>query len=61
MGQMHLFIRETVIFNWNEKSYTNLVMTSHMIFITWENLLLQYRSYVFRNKKGALQEIAAHL
>jgi hypothetical protein len=61
MGQMHQFIRETVILNWNEKSYTKPVMTFHLVFITWGTLLLEYPSYVFRNKEGELQESAADL
>ena len=61
MGQMHLFIRETVILHWNEKSYTKPVMTFHLIFITWGTLLLEYPSYAFRNEERELQESAAHL
>jgi hypothetical protein len=61
MGQMHQFIRETVILNWNEKSETNPVMTFYLIFITWGTLLHEYPSYVFRNKEDGFQESAAHL
>jgi uncharacterized protein (DUF486 family) len=61
MGQMHRFVRETVTFHWNGKIYTNPAMTFHLIFITWGTLLLEYQSYIFRNKEGELQESAAHL
>jgi hypothetical protein len=61
MGQMHQLIRETVILNWNEKSYTNPVMTFNLIFVIWGTLLLEYPPYVFRNKESKLQENATQI
>jgi len=57
MVQMHQFIRETLILNWNEKSFTNLLMTFNLILITWGALLLEYPSSVFRNKKPRYKKV----